>query len=453
MEFPLNNQSQKNDENTSISSSKSDGKRPDSSSIQIPSITLPKGGGALKNIDEKFLVNAANGTAAFSVPLPFSKTRSEFAPALTLNYNSGSGNGIFGLGWNCDVSFIQRKTDKQLPRYEDADESDVYLFSGAEDLVPALKKDNLGNWINDEFTAASGEFVKRYKPRVESGLMRIERITPVNSKVFFWRVTSPNNIVTIFGRGASTQITNPNDATKIFKWLPELCFDDRGNCFEYEYAQDNFSNVEKSLYEQNRLNGLSPCTNTYLKNIKYGNTNPYSREELTAYNPPAPINAGYMFETVFDFYDHEENIPTPIADKDWLCRLEPFSDFHAGFEIRTYRLCKRILFFHYFKELNDDINTAPCLVRSLDFTYRLFQNTAASVEEIRNAEADFIISIQQSGYIKNGNGSYSKKSLPPVEFTYQELSWNKTVEEISPENIVQCACRAWHQLPMGRFME
>ena len=78
--------------------------------------------------------------------------------------------------------------------------------------------------------------------------------------------------------------------------------------------------------------------------------------KLTAYNPPAPVNAGYMFETVFDFCDHDENIPTPIANKDWLCRLEPFSDFHAGFEIRTYRLCKRILFFHYFKELNDGIN-------------------------------------------------------------------------------------------------
>jgi len=132
-----------------------------SDAIQIPSITLPKGGGALKNIDEKFQVNQSNGTASFSAPLPFSKTRNDFASALSLNYNSGSGNGIFGLGWSCDVPFIQRKTDKQLPKYNDADESDVFLFSGEEDLVPALKKDNGGNWIVDEFTAASGEFVKR----------------------------------------------------------------------------------------------------------------------------------------------------------------------------------------------------------------------------------------------------------------------------------------------------
>src|SRR5258706_7841032 len=61
-------------------------------SINIPKIELPKGGGALKNIDEKFQVNAANGTASFSVPLPFSKTRSDFVPVLALSYNSGSGN-------------------------------------------------------------------------------------------------------------------------------------------------------------------------------------------------------------------------------------------------------------------------------------------------------------------------------------------------------------------------
>jgi hypothetical protein len=242
--------------------------------IKIPSVTLPKGGGALKNIDEKFRVNTANGTASFSVPLLFSKTRSDFTPSVALNYNSGSGNSFFGLGWSCDVPFIQRKTDKQLPKYNDAGESDIYLFSGAEDLVPALKKNNVGNWVNDEFTAASGEFVKRYKPRVENTFMRIERITPAGIKVFYWRVTSPDNIVTIFGRSSSARIANKLDNTKIFKWLPELSFDDRGNCFEYEYVQDNFLNVEKSLHEQNRFNNLSPCTNTYLKRINTATQNP-----------------------------------------------------------------------------------------------------------------------------------------------------------------------------------
>ncbi|MBV6442340.1 MAG: hypothetical protein DYG98_19160 [Haliscomenobacteraceae bacterium CHB4] len=67
-------------------------------SIQIPQISLPKGGGAIKGIDEKFQVNAANGTASLSLPLPFLQGRNGFMPAIGLGYNSGGGNGLFELG-------------------------------------------------------------------------------------------------------------------------------------------------------------------------------------------------------------------------------------------------------------------------------------------------------------------------------------------------------------------
>src|ERR1700733_15247195 len=106
--------------------------------IQIPSINLPKGGGALKSIDEKFQVNAANGTSSFSVTVPLSKSRTDFAPSLSLNYNSGSGNSPFGLGWNLSLPSIRRRTDKLLPAYRDADNSDIFQLAGVEDLVVKL---------------------------------------------------------------------------------------------------------------------------------------------------------------------------------------------------------------------------------------------------------------------------------------------------------------------------
>ena len=85
----------------------------ESNAIQIPNIELPKGGGAIKGIDEKFTVNAVNGTSSFSIPLPFSKARG-VSPELNLSYSSGSGNGIFGLGWRLSLSSINRKTDKVI---------------------------------------------------------------------------------------------------------------------------------------------------------------------------------------------------------------------------------------------------------------------------------------------------------------------------------------------------
>lgn len=56
-----------------------------SKGLEIPQITLPKGGGALKGIDEKFSVNAANGTSSFSIPLPVSPGRNGFRPSLSLS--------------------------------------------------------------------------------------------------------------------------------------------------------------------------------------------------------------------------------------------------------------------------------------------------------------------------------------------------------------------------------
>ena len=75
------------------------------------------------------------------VPIATSPGRAGFGPQLTLSYDSGSGNGPFGFGWSLSLSEITRKTDRGLPKYFDREESDVYLISGAEDLVPVLQPD------------------------------------------------------------------------------------------------------------------------------------------------------------------------------------------------------------------------------------------------------------------------------------------------------------------------
>ena len=403
--------------------------------IKIPKIELPKGGGALKSIDEKFQVNAANGTVSFSVPLPLSKSRGDFAPALALEYNSGRGDGVFGLGWSLTQGAVQRRTDKRLPEYEDSIDGDVFLLTGAEDLVPALVQDAGGNWSADEFAAPTGEDVKRYRPRIEGTFSRIERITPAGATSFYWKITSRDNVVTIYGRSTSARIADPAAPARVFKWLPEITYDDKGNCLEYSYVPEDFRNVPNTLHERNRRNGLAPCTNNYLKRVQYGNKNPYYANPEQPFNPQAPLNPGYFLELVFDYGDHDTDVPTPDVQQPWPCRLNPFSDYKPGFQVRTYRLCRRVLSFHYFKELNDGVNPAPCLVRSLELTYRYFANPAATASEVRNMEVDYPIAIGQTGWVKNGPATYDRRSMPPVQLTYQELNWNKTVQAVSAENL------------------
>ena len=62
----------------------------------LPSISLPKGGGAIRGIGEKFGANPVTGTASVSIPIFTSRGRSGFGPSLSLSYDSGSGNGPFG---------------------------------------------------------------------------------------------------------------------------------------------------------------------------------------------------------------------------------------------------------------------------------------------------------------------------------------------------------------------
>ncbi len=76
----------------------------------LPTVALPKGGGAIRGIDEKLSVSEATGTASLSVEVFTSATRQSSGPTVTLAYDSGAGNGPFGLGWRLSVPSIARKT-------------------------------------------------------------------------------------------------------------------------------------------------------------------------------------------------------------------------------------------------------------------------------------------------------------------------------------------------------
>jgi RHS repeat-associated protein len=382
-----------------------------------PSITLPKGGGAIKSIDEKFTVNPVNGTSTFSIPLPVSPVRQGFTPAVSLSYNSGSGNGIFGLGWNVDIPSISRKTDKGLPQYDDNGESDVYLLSGAEDLVPYLEADANKKWGTREYPVTEGTEtydVKRYRPRIESSFAKIERWTRRDDGDIHWRITDRNNTVSIYGRNPVARMADPEKRTKIFKWLIEFSFDDKGNCILYEYKEENLVNVPRRLSEAHRHNGHARCVNTFPEKIKYGAKTPY--------DPSSGILPDFMFETVFDYSAPVATAaPEVIDNAGWSARNDPFSDYHACFEIRTWRLCHRVLLFHHF----DELGTAPCLVKSLDIAYQ------------HDAEAglNMLSSITAKAYKKTA-GRYREKSIPPMVFQYERMGWDTEVKNIDPNDLI-----------------
>ena len=153
-----------------------------------------------------------------------------------MTYDSGAGNGPFGLGWTLGLSSISCKTDKGLPLYLDDEESDTFILAGTEDLVRQL--DSAGNIIADEYVGAYGHdyHIRLYRPRVEGLFARIERWSRAGqADEVFWRTISRDNVTTWFGRTPESRIHNPVDATRIFQWLISETYDDKGNVVAYLY--------------------------------------------------------------------------------------------------------------------------------------------------------------------------------------------------------------------------
>lgn len=73
--------------------------------VEIFSPSLPKGGGSMKGMGENLTTVGSDVMVHFTVPLPVTEGRT-ITPNLQLSYNSGVGNGAFGIGWQLSMTNI-----------------------------------------------------------------------------------------------------------------------------------------------------------------------------------------------------------------------------------------------------------------------------------------------------------------------------------------------------------
>ncbi|ETP66940.1 hypothetical protein G159_19935 [Planococcus glaciei CHR43] len=408
-----------------------------------PSINLPRGGGAIRGIGEKFAANPVTGTGSISVPIATSPGRSGFNPQLSLSYDSGAGNGPFGFGWSLSLPNIMRKTDKGLPQYLDEAESDIFILSGAEDLVPVLIQNAEGEWVREKLPLRTVDGiayrVERYRPRIEGLFARIERWTNTGDATeVFWRSISKDNITTWYGRTSESRIMDPSDKSRIFSWLICLSHDDKGNVMTYHYKAEDAENVNLSLAnEKNRgdKKDVGRTANRYLKRIRYGNHAPYHPELKVDHPwPELPGDDNWYFEVVFDYGEHDKENPTSQEVGKWEPRMDPFSSYRSTFEVRTYRLCQRVLMFHHILDDPhdpDSQNGYDGLVRSTEFTYEYENDVANSRAPIFSK----LVEVTQLGYHRTSTGDYDSRQLPPLELTYSDAIIQTELHELSDDSL------------------
>lgn len=170
---------------------------------------LPHGGGAVHPIGETFQPNLAMGGGSFRVPLDLPSGPGGISPKVELLYNTGFGNGAFGLGWDLAIPFIeQRKGSAGMASTEPK-----YNVSGAESLL------HIGD--------------NQYTPAVQ----------PAYQVFTFdgaqWTSETPNLIKMQFGSSDNSRIFGEVDSIPfIARWLLDRILFPNGLEVHFDYGVD-----------------------------------------------------------------------------------------------------------------------------------------------------------------------------------------------------------------------
>jgi RHS repeat-associated protein len=322
-------------------------------------ISLPSGGGAIGGLGEKFSPDLFTGTGNFSVPIAVPPGRHGVQPQLALTYSTGNGNGPFGLGWALSLPGVARKTSRGVPTYRDGERPDVFILSGSEDLVAV---------------ADTVEGRVRYRPRTEGLFARIERVR--DGAGDYWEVRSKDGLRTRYGtprpanpgpQWRDPAVVEHQGGAGIFAWRITETSDPLGNLIRYSYLRDH---------------GGVPAPEQ-------------AREPEHVWDQPLIARIDYA-----DFGERADPSFLIAVEFVYETRPDAFSDYRAGFEIRTTLRCSTIRI----------ITQAADGVARVSKEYR-FGYEQAPLNDVSLLTRIDVVGIDESA-------PEPEEHLPPLAFTY-----------------------------------
>jgi len=367
----------------------------DTLNLQVNTPALPKGGGAIQGTGKGWGDVGASGMATFEIPLPISPARG-YAPAMSLAYHSGAGNGPFGLGWGIPLPAVSRRTSHGVPAYT---EHDVLVGPDAQIWLP--ERDAEGAIVSRSTTSFNGlpltiaYTATRYFPRVESHFDRIEHWHSVTDTAGFWLIQSADGSQHFYGKTPLARIADPDHPHHVAQWLLQESLNTHGEHIYYHYKKE----TDSSRYPRD-------CrAQRYLERVCYGNFTAKEQEQLYLWQTDDEPGMGWHFQLFFDYGERDLELdkrPTYQKIREWPIRPDPCSDFSFGFELRTLRCCNQILMFHHFPK-EAQMGAEPVLVKRLLLEYRA------------PTHVSLLVGVHEQAFDSSGNSV----SRPPLECFYQ----------------------------------
>ncbi|MEE9929063.1 SpvB/TcaC N-terminal domain-containing protein [Microvirgula aerodenitrificans] len=321
--------------------------------VTVSGLSLPTVHDALPGLGHGNGPTVSAGMVSFDIPLSLPVAR-ESAPALTLGYSAGAGNGPCGNGWQLDLPAIQRRTRLGVPQYND---DDVFVGPDGEPLVPQLGADGKVV-VQTGVTRCVGSTlplsysVTRYSSRTLTDYSRYQYWQSGASAFWLWFERSG----VIHCLGYTAQITDPASPGHIARWLIEESLFPNGEHVLYRYVAEDSTGISDSRDQ---------TAQRYPDRIDYANLTASPTFYLFG---TLPDDAGWLRTLKFDYGQRPaDDQPPPTWDTTgvWACRPDAFSDYRFGFELRSHRLCRQLLAFG-----RDPASPAtPTLLSCLSFSY------------------------------------------------------------------------------------
>jgi len=263
-----------------------------------PNAVAAQGRWRASRIGEKLTTNAATGTGSFTVPIATSPGRAGFELALQLDYDSGAGNGPFGLGGSCR----RRRSRARPTRGCRATPTPIAPTSSCcpvqkiwSRFASPMALERGSTWsIAASFACSASDRASRACSRASSAGRITRPVTHTGAR------SARDNLLSVYGQTA--QARNRRSGARRARVLVAAgeTRDDRANVVCYRYKAEDAAGVDPGVAsEANRFvrqtgtvsRRFATTAQRYLKRIQYGNRIPVARDQA------APANdTDWLFE-------------------------------------------------------------------------------------------------------------------------------------------------------------